>query len=59
FSVLFFISTDPVQWKPWVCPSQTLVLDYRTIDLRGRIRTSADEVTNTAITHQKSYIDTF
>ncbi|MHB8203545.1 MAG: glycosyltransferase family 9 protein [Desulfomonilaceae bacterium] len=55
FSVLFFISTDPVQWKPWVCSSQTLVFDYRTIDLRGRIRTSADEVTNTAITRQKLY----
>ncbi|MGO8878725.1 MAG: glycosyltransferase family 9 protein [Desulfomonilaceae bacterium] len=58
FSVLFFISTDPVQWKPWVCPSQTLVFDYRTIDLRGRIRASADEVTNTAITHQKLYFET-
>jgi ADP-heptose:LPS heptosyltransferase len=55
FSVLFFISTDPVQWKPWVSPIQTLVLDYRSTDFRGKIQTSALEVANAAITHQKLY----
>ncbi len=57
FSVLFFISTDPVQWKPWVSPTQTLVLDYRTVNLRGKILKSALEVANAAITYQKLYND--
>lgn len=28
-SILFYMSTDPVQWAPWVPSNQTLVLDYR------------------------------
>ncbi len=53
FSVILFISTDPVQWAPWVHPTQILVFDYRTPDLTEKIQASADEITNTAIAHQK------
>jgi len=53
FTILFFISTDPVQWAPWVPSEQSLILDYRFHDLSVELQSRAEETVHKAlaITH--------
>ncbi len=49
FTILFFISTDPIQWAPWAPPEQSLILDYRFHDLSVGLQAQAEEAVNKAL----------
>ncbi|MGC8660205.1 MAG: glycosyltransferase family 9 protein [Desulfomonilaceae bacterium] len=49
FSILFFVTTDPVQWAPWAPSDQQLIFDCRKRDLNRDTEALAKAVTNIAL----------